>query len=61
MVAKIVHHNEVAAFLYGVKVDPYEDLPPFPELASTDMSVMQPLPQDMDVFVDGPCGGQDVL
>jgi len=58
MVAKIVHSNEATAFLYGVKINPYDDLPPFPDLADADMSVMQPLPQDMDVFADGPFAGR---
>ena len=56
--AKIVRGDHVAVWLYGVKVDPFEDLPQFPELPPGELHILQPLPGDMTVFAEGPFQGR---
>ena len=40
MVAKIVRGDHVAVWLYGVKLDPFEDLPQFPELPPDELQIL---------------------
>ena len=57
-IAKIVRGQQrgqqASVWLYGVKVDPFEELPPFPELPQEELGILQPLPGDQTLFSDGP-------
>lgn len=47
--------------MYGVKINPYEELPPLPELPESELHIMQPLPCDMTTFEEGPFQGRSFV
>ena len=53
-VATIVREPSVQCWLYGVRLAPNVPLPDFPELAISDLDVLQPLPTDSSVLNVGP-------
>eukprot|EP00434_Breviolum_minutum_P038574 symbB.v1.2.034224.t1/scaffold4384.1/size41667/2 len=56
-VATIVREPPVQAWLFGVHLAPNVPLPEFPELAISDLDVLQPLPADSTVLTVGPFPG----
>ena len=60
-VARIIHKGNAAAWLYGFRLNPFEELPPFPDLQPEDLHILQPLPGDMSAFSDGPFAGRSYV
>ena len=56
-VATIVREPSVQCWLYGVRLAPNVPLPDFPELAISDLDVLQPLPADSTILSVGPFPG----